>query len=129
MGAAPAAAVRHAQIGPGLVDAAEERPPHLCHGHGVRRRRAAQVRLAACRIHIVRDGAHVEVRPEAADGEARRAFVGVDALEDDVVLGLGEGDEEELEGLLGHRCPATGMQPFLAWVLELEACFAEHVFG
>ena len=98
-----AAAVRHSQIGPGLVDAAEERAPHFCHGHGVRRRRAAQVRLAICRVHIIRDGAHVEVRPEAADGEARRALVGVDALEDDVVLGLGEGDEEELEGRLGHR--------------------------
>ncbi len=76
-----AAAVRDPQIGPGLVDAAEERARYFCHGHGVRRRRAAQVRLAICRVHIVRDGAHVEVRPEAADGEARRALVGVDAFE------------------------------------------------
>ena len=103
----------------------------------MRRRRAAQVRLAICRIYIIRDGAHVEVRPEAADGEARRAFVGVDALEDDVVLGLGEGDEEELEGrrLLGHPCgfakrvQQQAMQPFLGWVLELDACFAEEGFG
>ena len=98
-----AAAVRDPQVGPGLVDAAEERARYFSDGHGVRRRRATQVRLAICRVHIIRDGADVEVRPEAAHGEARRAFVGVDALEDDVVLGLGEGDEEELEGRLCHR--------------------------
>jgi hypothetical protein len=75
-----AAAVRDPQIGPGLVDAAEERARYFRDGRGVRRRRATQVRLAICRVHIIRDGAHVEVRPEAADGEARRPFVGVDAF-------------------------------------------------
>ena len=46
-----AAAVRDPQIGPGLVDAAEERARYFRDGHGVRRRRATQVRLAACRVH------------------------------------------------------------------------------